>query len=803
VKLYPRAALLLWTALVAGSAWWVGRHAHFSDELTAFLPASTGRAERLLVEQVRAGAAARTMLIAIEGGEPAERARTSRALVRALAEDPRFDYVNNGSAESTHAAGNIVLAHRYLLSPGLDASRFGERSLRRALEEDLEQLGSLAGLAFKSTLAYDPTGELRRIAEAAAETAPARRHGVWFSGDGERALLIAQTAASGTDALSQQAALDAANGAFARAAAAPGLRLVVSGPGVFAARTRGAIEHDARWLTGIAGALVALILLLTYRSALTVALSALPVLTGLLAGVAAVGVVFGSVHGITLAFGATLIGEAVDYPSYVFTQRRAGETVIDVLRRVWPTLRLAVLTTVFGSLALLFSSLQGLSQLGVLSMTGVLVAGLATRWVLPALSARAAPASPRAVPFDLVRAGTALRRAGPIAWLVLAAAVAFIALRHDRLWDDDLAHLSPLPRAAQDLDQRLRADLRAPDVRYLVVVTAPSREEALERSEDAAATLEEGVREGALGGFDLAARYLPSRRTQELRRAALPDAATLREALAGATRGLPFRPGAFAPFLHDVEAARKAPLLSLEDLRSSGLDLKVQSLLVPREGGWNALMPLREVRVPARVRALVRKAPYGSAAFLDLKAESERLVGGYRRQALSLAGAGAVAIAALLYAGLRRVRDVLRVMLPVYAAIAMTVACLLALGDGLSLFHLVSLLLVLGIGLNYALFFNRAGPGSGNERETSLALSVCFLTTFAAFGCLATSRIPVLSAIGVTVTLGCALSLANAMLMGRAHRPPCALMDRRPALQRSAGATDGPCARFANRTRSR
>lgn len=771
MKHSPRAAPLAWIVLVAGSIWWVSRHAVFSDELTAFLPASSGGTEQLLIEQVRAGAASRTMLIAIEGGESGERASASRALARALAADPRFDYVNNGSAEFTRAAREIALAHRYLLSPGLDAARFTEESLRSALREDLEQLGSLAGVAFKATLARDPTGELRRIAAAVGNAAPALRHGVWFSGDGERALLLAQTAAAGTDAVHQQAALDAIDAAFARSGAAPGLRLVLSGPGVFAARTRAAIEHDARWLTGIAGALVALILVLVYRSARTVALSALPVLTGLLVGVTAVSLAFGSIHGITLAFGATLIGEAVDYPSYVFTQRRAGETVLEVLARVWPTLRLAVLTTVFGSLTLLLSSLQGLSQLGVLSMVGVLGAGLMTRWVLPALAAGGASLPPRALPFSLVRAGLALRRGAWIAWLLFAAALAFITLRHDRVWDDDLAHLSPLPQAVRDLDQRLRADLRAPDVRYLLVATAQSREAALEHSEQVAAVLEEGVREGVLDGFDLAARYLPSIRTQERRRAALPDAGTLRAALSKAMRGLPFRPGVFAPFQRDVEAARHGPLLTLDDLRGSGLDLKVQSLLQSRGAQWQALVPLREVRDPERLRALpARLSSAGSVTFFDLKAESDRLVGGYRRQALALAGVGAAAIAALLYAGLRRLRDALRVMLPVYAAIAMTVALLLAFGGGLSLFHLVSLLLVLGIGLNYALFFNRAEPGTETERETSLALSVCFLTTFAAFGCLATSRIPVLSAIGVTVSLGCALSLINAMMLGRTHR---------------------------------
>lgn len=766
MKSYPRAALLAWLVLVGASAWWMARYAVFSNDLTAFLPSSSGRAEQLLVEQLRAGVASRTLLIGIEGDDPAKLARSSRELARALAADRRFDYVTNGAAEFTLAARELGLKHRYLLSPAGDAGRFGEESLRRALSEGLEQLSSLAGMATKATLARDPTGELHKIAEAAGQGAPASRHGAWFSADGRRALVLAQTAASGMDAVRQQDSLDAVSGAFAGVNAGPGNRLLVSGPGVFAARTRAAIEHDSRWLSGFAGAMVLLILVLVYRSPRTVALSALPVLTGLLVGVATVSIVFGSVHGITLAFGVTLIGEAVDYPSYVFTQRKPGESVLGILGRVWPTLRLAVLTTVFGSLALLLSSLQGLSQLGVLSMVGVLAAGLVTRWVLPAL-APGEGVPPRALPFSLVRVGLAMRRAAWVVWVLLAAAVAVGVFRHGRVWDDDLGHLSPLPESVRALDSQLRADLRAPDVGYLLISTATSREAVLAQSERVALALEDGVREGILEGFDMAARYLPSEKTQESRRAALPQPEVLRRSLARALRGLPYRADAFAPFLDDVEAARRGSLFSFEDLRGSGLDLKVQSLLASREGEWNALIPLRGVRDPARLRSLAERLPAETnVIFLDIKAESDRLIGGYRAQALSLAGLGALAIALLLYVGLRDVRKALRVMLPVYAAIAITAASLVAFGTGLSLFHLVSLLLVLGVGLNYALFFNQVKPGTDSEQGTSLALSVCFLTTFAAFGCLATSRIPVLSAIGLTVTVGCALSLLMSMMLG-------------------------------------
>jgi predicted exporter len=773
VRLYRRTALLAWLAIVAASVWWTARHVVFTADLTAFLPATSGRLERLLVEQLREGVASRTMLVAIEGGEPPELARLSRGLARALAADRRFDYVTNGAAEFIQGARELGLKHRYLLSPTVSAERFSEQSLARALRDNLERLATLEGTAFKAMIARDPTGELRSLAEAAGQGAPASRHGVWFSGDGARALLLAQTAASGMDAVRQQEAADAITGAFQTAGAGPEYRVLITGPGVFAARTRAAIEHDTRWLTGLAGALVLLILVFVYRSPGPVTLSALPVLTGLLVGVAAVGALFGTVHGITLAFGATVIGEAVDYPSYVFTQRKRGESVLDILARVWPTLRLAVLTTVFGSLALLLSSLQGLSQLGVLSMVGVLSAGLVTRWVLPALAPGRGAPPPRTLPFSLVRAGLAMRRAAWIAWVLLAAALAFIVARHDRIWDDDLGHLSPLPESARELHRQLSTDLRAPDVGYLLIATAESREAVLEKSERLTLALQSWADEGVLEGFDLAARYLPSAKTQERRRAALPQAQDLHRRLARTLQGMPYRADAFAPFERDVEAARLGPLLTIEDLRGTGLDLKVQSLLATRDGEWHALIPLRGVRDAARLRSLAEGLPAETrASFLGLKAESDRLIGGYRSQALALAGLGALAIALLLYVGLRGVRKALRVMLPVYAALAMTVACLMLLGIGLSLFHLVSLLLVLGIGLNYSLFFSQAEPGTDSEQGTSLALSVCFLTTFAAFGCLATSRIPVLSAIGLTVTLGCALSLLMSMMLGGvAFRP--------------------------------
>ena len=114
-------------------------------------------------------------------------------------------------------------------------------------------------------------------------------------------------------------------------------------------------------------------------------LALLPVLSGVIAGIAAVSLAFGFVHGITLGFGVTLIGEAVDYAIYLFTQTAPGAALAATMPRIWPTLRLGMLTSICGFSAMLLSSFTGFAQLGLFTITGLVVALAVTRWVLPTL----------------------------------------------------------------------------------------------------------------------------------------------------------------------------------------------------------------------------------------------------------------------------------------------------------------------------------------------------------------------------------------------------------------------------------
>ena len=409
------------------------------------------------------------------------------------------------------------------------------------------------------------------------------------------------------------------------------------------------------------------------------------------------------------------------------------------------------------------SSFQGLAQLGVLTITGVGVAGLVTRWVLPAI----APAGwisrkAYALPFDAQRRVEGARHGLVLAMAALLVAAAVITWRYDRLWEDDIASLSPIPEPAKALDAELRVELGAPDVRFIAVARGKDRESALEAIESAEPVLRQAVERRWIARYDIAARYLPSARTQERRRAALPDPSTLRHNLDLATRELPFRQGLFEPFLQAVEKARTGPLLTAEDLRGSAFGLKIDGLLVRDGEGWAALAPFSGVKEPAALAVAIRAA---GGELLDLKGESNALVNSYRDESLRLIAYGMLAIVALLAWGLKSVVRAARVLVPVIAALALDVAILLAAGIRISLFNLVALLLVVGIGLNYALFFNLPASEPEERERTLLSLAVCCATTLCAFGCLAFSATPVLRAIGITVTLGTILSLAMSAAM--------------------------------------
>jgi predicted exporter len=756
--------LLVWLALVLAAVGQILR-TPFTADLSAFLPANPDAKQRVLIEQMQSGLPARTLLIGIEGGSSQERAQASRALAAQMRASTLFEQVHNGEVDAWSQVGAFLVEHRYVLSPGVDAQRFTVPGLREAIGETLSLLGTPAGIAIKPLLERDPTGETVRIGEALLpSSAPRSEHGVWVSRQAGRALLVAVSQAPGADLDAQKAAIAQVRQGFA-GAAPQGLTLLISGAPVFGVDSRAQIEREVHWLAMAGTALMSGLLLLAFASLWAVALALLPVATGVLAGIVAVSLVFGSVHGITLGFGTTLIGEAVDYAIYFLIQARAGGAA-HWLRTGWPTVRLGLLTSICGFAALMFSGFPGLAQLGVFSVAGLLGAALFTRHVMPELMPHGARGTGLRQPLGRLAAwavGWLPRLRWPL--LALGAASALLLVQRADLWSAQLSSLSPISKHALELDASLRADLSAGDARTLVVVQGEDLQAVLRNAEAAAAKLDALAERGAIGGYDSVARWLPSLAVQQQRQTSLPEADTLRGALHEATRGLPLAAARLGPFLADVEQARQRAPVNIETLRGAGLSPILDAMLLQRkDGSWASLLPLQPTHDKidaAAVRAALQGLP--DAQFIEIGAELARLHHRYLEQAQAQALVGALGVVLLIAATLRSTRRVLAVCQPLLLSVLLTMGLLALLDVPLGILHLVGMLLVVAVGSNYALFFDMmqrdAAAGRPADHDTLASLLLASLTTMLSFGLIAMSSIPALSAIGRVVALGSFLAL--------------------------------------------
>ncbi len=182
-----------------------------------------------------------------------------------------------------------LLAYRYLLSPTLDRARFDESFLRAEFAERLRDMASPAAAFLEPWLPRDPTLELLKLAESwQPERQPQTLFDVWFDTTGSQALLVAETRAPGFDPQGQRAAADALQGAFARVRAQPGLALEVSGPGAFSLLMKDRTQVEAQRLGVLATVGMVLLLLVAYRSVPVLVLGLLPLVSAGLAGLAAV-----------------------------------------------------------------------------------------------------------------------------------------------------------------------------------------------------------------------------------------------------------------------------------------------------------------------------------------------------------------------------------------------------------------------------------------------------------------------------------------------------------------------------------
>ena len=244
------------------------------------MPSPRTEEQRLLVQNVGESPATRLLLISIAGGEPEKLAAISQRLSAALAAHAEFGLVANGQ-QAPLAIPEQLLPYRYLITDSFDAHPLDAARLKAELDDRVADMASPAAGFLEEWLPRDPTLELLHLASRwQPRVEPHRLNDVWFTADGKRALLLAETRASAFDPDGQTVALEALRKEFESASAGTQAKLVVSGSGYFSSIIKNRTQTEATWFGGAATVGMILLMWLAYRNFSFTLLGALPLVIG-------------------------------------------------------------------------------------------------------------------------------------------------------------------------------------------------------------------------------------------------------------------------------------------------------------------------------------------------------------------------------------------------------------------------------------------------------------------------------------------------------------------------------------------
>lgn len=746
--------VLVCLAILAGLGVFAVSQLELDYRLDAFLPAPADPEQSLVVDQISAGPGGRIVLAALAGGSLEQRIAFSRELAASWRRLDDVVRVDNGELQLDPTTERRLMQARFLLLPDIE-QRLGEAALADALADRVADL-ALGGRQAEELIRRDPLGMVPELATILSPIEGAEQHdGVWLDSDGERALLTVISAWPPFAIAEQTRLVEQLKASFVDLPASETFTLTLGGAPVIAVDSADRSRADAITLSLIGSGFLLLVLSIAWRSPALVLAGTLPLAAGVVAGLLVTALAFDQVHGLTLAFGFTLLGVALDYPIHLFGHAR--DRRLDVAARaISRPLLLGAASTLIAYLAIWASTSPGLAQLGAFSAAGLATAALVTL-ALPALGIQPAARGPGMV------------RAWPyLPWLPLmlaAAALIALVIQGEQRWSSDLTRLSPVDSQALADDLDLRMAMQTGDVRHMMVIRQHSLEATLEATEALVERLPEAEQRGWLAGWQSPTALVPSPARQADRRAAWPDRRELAERLA--TADARFQPEAFDPFLDDLAQLDQLGELGPDSWSDTALDLRVASLLSRDGDGWRALvLPVGLADADALGSWL--SAIEAPAALVDLRATSEAMVTAYRRDAgFSLAIAMAL-IAVLLLLRLGSLKLAAGVLLPPLAAMLCTAAIMARLDGGLTIVHLIGLLLAGGIGLDFAIFARTLSGDRRLRARTNRAIGLCCLSSGGVFLILGQSDIGLLRMLGLTVALGILLS----WIFAKISQPP-------------------------------
>ena len=517
----------------------------------------------------------------------------------------------------------------------------------------------------------------------------------------------------------------------------PGVSYICSGVPFHSYESSSKAMSEISWITGISLALVALILLMAFRSLMPMLVSLANIAVSLLFGLSVAMLFYGRINALALVFGTTLIGVSIDYSIHYFVNQE----------HIFRSLTVNCISTEVSWCLLMLAPFPLLRQIALFSAAGLLCSYFIVRLLYPALRRtglrRPSLHQPDA---DQYSSGHLFRIAGILIMAICLVSPAVSGLRIR----NSLKGMYTMSDQLLEWEKKASSVLNLGSSGEYFIVSGRGQQELLSREEQLTAALEKEKKAGTLGSYTAITTFVPSMAKQ----AKSYQAATLLLQRSHAQlKALGFGSAAAGELEQDYRN-NAGRIVTLKDAPSF-MKENIDNLYLGKTGDayYSVVFPLQVKNSDALKNLADGRHIFFMSKVKDIEHELDHLT----KIALCFILASYLLVFPLLFVlyGKKASR-----IAPVPVAVILgTLAFGSATGGGVDFFACAGVVLIFGLGLDYLVY--------GLERKSGKATLLSFVTTEISFGALALSSFVPAHVFGLTVCVGLALAYILSRLVGR------------------------------------
>jgi len=510
---------------------------------------------------------------------------------------------------------------------------------------------------------------------------------------------------------------------------------------------------------------------------------------GVVCALGSAGLLVSSIHIISFAFMALLIGLGADYSIHLYdrfhwerTRGVATDQAISLaVADTGQGLFIAAASTALPFLALAGAEVRALSELGLLVGLGVIFTLYANLFLMPLLLRRIDAGRRSYHPLPSLGLAALWRFCGRHARMLLCCAALLVLLfglfARNSSFDVELKNLQPQHSEAFRAQELVEEHLNLAPKSMLVAVDGTSQAEVLQRNQAVGALVGAMAARGELQAWSSLGQTMNSRSDQQAMVAQLPPSALVADQLQQQLHAKGFSSAAFEPYLQQLQAGSLGQVLDdgaiIKQLTASPLRSVVERHLVQDQNGWHALTYLYfkpgQLRPDDVVRDLGTALPAARVTGTDLV--SRELLDAVRSSAINGIGLGSLLVLLLLMVQLRSPAGIGVALGPVLFGIVAMLGTMVMVGMKFNFMNIMVLVTIVGMGCDYGMHVRHRCHEVGADQQgeafvqagRSILLSA--VTTIAGFGSLALTDYGAMASIGWAANFGIFFTALAALVL--------------------------------------